>query len=443
LHTNQDVSDDRAWVRESAMLTIPGLLNIFYRGRRLILGLTALGLIAGIAYGIIVKPLYRATAQVRPGVVSYNPDGFPNREWALEDVVNWFDSFLYWEEFKEVPGFESMKSAPVIDAKFIPSLNFVAGGNVITLTNLARSPELAKQTLDEAIAGFNRQAVADSMGSSLYLTLKRGRLQMIKLQRDVEQVDAKEERATLEIKEQERALTIVELEKQGLELDLKAREADIIWMTEAVRNSRDDAVKARTRLAAAEKMLAVAVAREQSSTNPLAGIDGGDPVTEVLKQSATREQAGRVGELLLTVNDLSAFINRHSVRADSLEAQVTANKLEINRIRLLQDVDIAKKNADVMQKIDDLNIVLQKDLPHERAVLQAELETERVKVEVISPLERVGIISVTDKPVRPRKLRAAAILTILAFFGSLFVVLVWEYIRNNRAAITAPRNPSI
>ena len=436
LHTNQNPP------LESNMLTVPGLLNIFYRGRMAILGLTAIGLIAGIAYGIIVKPLYRATAQVRPGVVSYNPDGFPNREWALEDVVNWFDSFLYWDEFKDVPGFAGMKSAPVIDARFIPSLNFVAGGNVITLTNLARSPDLATQTLDQAIAGFNRQAVADSMGSSLHLTLRRGRLQMMKLQRDIEQVDAKEDRTALEIKEQERALTIVELEKQGLELDLKAREADNLWMAGAVLNSRQDVISARTRLAEAEKMLAVAVAGEQNGASPLAGIDGGDPVTEVLKQSAIREQAGRVGELLLTVNNLSAFINRQSVRADSLEARVTANKLEISRIRLLQDVDIAKKKADVNQKIDDLNIGLRQDLPHERAVLQAELETERVKVEVISPLERVGIISVTDKPVRPRKLRAAAILTILAFFGALFLVLVWEYIRNNRAAITAPRNSS-
>lgn len=434
---HQDATD------RNAILTVPGLLNIFYRGRLTILGLTALGLIAGIAYGIIVKPLYRATAQVRPGVVSYNPDGYPNREWALEDVVNWFDSFLYWKDFKNVPEFAAMKKAPVIDAAFIPSLNFVAGGNVVTLKNLARSPELAQQTLDEAIAAFNRQAVADSMGSSLHLTRRRGRLQMMKLQQDIDQVDAKADRASLEIAEQERELTIVELERQGLELDLKAREADNLWMTEAVRNSRADVVAAQERMAEAEKMLAVALGQEQRSGGGLGEPATGDPVVEVLKQSATREQAGRVGQLLLTVNELSAFSNRQSVRADSLEARVTANTLEINRIRLLQDVDIAKKKADVKQKIDDLNIVLKKDLPHERAVLQSELDIERVMVDVISPLERVGTISVSDKPVRPRKLRAAAILTILAFFGSLFLVLVWEYYRNNREAITAPRRKDV
>ena len=38
--------------------------------------------------------------------------------------------------------------------------------------------------------------------------------------------------------------------------------------------------------------------------------DSSDPVGEVLKQTASREQAGRVGELLMTVNELSTAILR-------------------------------------------------------------------------------------------------------------------------------------
>ena len=426
---------------ENAILTVPGLLNIFYRGRKIIGILTLLGLAAGVAYGVIVKPLYRATGQIRPGVVSYNPDGFPNREWALEDVVNWFDSFLYWEDFKTAEGFEGMKKAPVIDATFIPSLNFVAGGNVITLTNLAQNRAVALATLDEAIDAFNRQAMADSMGSSLHLTLRRGRATMKKLRRDIELVDAQAERVNLEILQRERDLTLIELEKQELELDLKAREADNVWIKEAVISSRAAVNTAQGRMVEAEKVLAIAVGLEQSaSTAPGGAAMGNDPVAEVLRQTATREQAGRVGELLLTVNELTMFISEQSVHADSLEARVVANELEIGRIRLQQDIQIESKKADVAQKIRDLNISLEKDLPHARDVLKTELETERVKVELISPLERVGTISVTDKAVRPRKARAAAILTILAFFGSLFVVLVWEYMRNNRAAIMAARH---
>jgi hypothetical protein len=427
---------------DGAILTVPGLLNIFYREWKLVVVLTALGLVAGIAYGIVVKPLYRATAQVRPGVVSYNPDGFPNREWALEDIVNWFASFLYWEDFKQVPAFAAMKSAPVIDASFIPSLNFVVGGNVITLTNLALSPDLASATLDEAIQAFNRQAMADSMGSSLHLTLRQGRSAMRKLTGDIEQVDAQADRVRLDIDLQQRELSIIELQSQELEIGLKTREADNVWIKEAIINSRADVETARGRLAEAEKVLTIAMGQEQQAEGKPA-VSAVDPVGGILRQAATREQAGRVGDLLMTVNSLSAFINLQSVRADSLEARVRANELEMDRIRLLQDIQIGKQKADVAQKITDLNITLDKDLPHARGVLKSVLETERVKVDLISPLERVGTVSVTDKPVRPRKARAAAILAILGFFGALFLVLVREYFHNNREAITAPRHPNV
>ena len=430
--------------QDGALLTVPGLLNIFYRGRLVIVGLTLLGLIAGVGYGVIVKPLYQATAQVRPGVVSYSPEGKPNREWALEDIANWYNSFLYWKDFKNRPPFEEMKGAPVIDAAFIPSLNFVAGGNVITLKNLAHSPALAVRTLDMAIVAFNNQAMADSMGSSLHLTLRQGRAMMRKLRRDIELVDAKADRINLQIAEQERQLTIVELKKQEMELDLKAREADNVWIVGAVTSARSDVATARARLVEAEKVLSIVVGQEGNGVTSGKGTtNSADPVVEVLKQTASREQAGRVGDLLLTVNELTQFISDQSVLADSLTTRIKANELEIEHIRLLQDVQIAKDKADVQQKISDLKITLDKDLPHERDVLRSELETEQVKVELISPLERVGTISVSDKPVRPRKLRALVILTTLAFFASLFVVLVWEYFRNNRAAITASRHPGV
>lgn len=423
---------------DGALLTVPGLLNVFYRGRLIIAGLTLLGLIAGIAYGIIVKPLYRATAQVRPGVVSYGADGTPKREWALEDIVNWYSNYLYWKEFKLLPDFKDVSHPPVIDASFIPSLNFVAGGNVITLTNLARDPALAVRTLDRGIRVFNSQAMADSMGSSLHLTLRHGRSVIRKLRHDIEQIDAKADRINLQIAQQERALSLVDLRKQELELDLKTREADNQWIAEAVATTRRDVQTARKRLDEAERVLQVALAREQDESDSAEGGGGTtDPVSAVLKQTATREQAGRVGELLMTVNDLTSFISDQTVHADSLTARITANELEIEHIRLQQDIEIAKERADVEQKISELNIALAKDLPHERDVLRSELETEQVKVELISPLERVGTVSVSSKPVRPRKLRAVLILTILAFFGSLFLVLVWEYIRNNRDAITA------
>jgi len=438
------LQNDQNQQNDGALLTVSGLLNIFYRGRMIVAGLTVLGLIAGVAYGIIVKPLYRATGQVRPGVVSYKPDGRPNREWALEDIVNWFSNFLYWKDFREMPEFADLESAPVIDAAFIPSLNFVAGGNVITLTNLAVDPAVAVRTLDRSIAVFNQQAMADSMGSSLHLTLRRGRSMMRKLRRDIDLVDSKGDRINLEIAQQRRELTMVDLDKKEMELDLQALEAANVWIAEAVAASRHDVGVAQERLVEAEKVLAVVLGHEQDSPGTQGDPSASsDPVSAVLRQTATRELAGRVSELLMTTSDLTMSISEQTIHADSLTARIKSNELEIGRIRLMQDIKVAKDKADIEQKIEDLKITLDKDLPHERDVLKNELETEQMKVELISPLERVGTISVSEKPVRPRKLRAAAISTILAFMGSLFVVLVWEFFRNNRAAITASRPPNV
>jgi len=72
-------------------------------------------------------------------------------------------------------------------------------------------------------------------------------------------------------------------------------------------------------------------------------------------------------------------------------------------------------------------------------MLQNDLSGEKVKLEILSPLEQVGRVTVSDKPVRPRKMRAATILTMLAFFCSLALVFILEYFRVNRAEITRRR----
>ena len=94
-----------------------------------------------------------------------------------------------------------------------------------------------------------------------------------------------------------------------------------------------------------------------------------------------------------------------------------------------------QKENDVGQKVSDLQISLDKDLPYEREQLKTDLEAETVKLEIISPLEQVGRITASDRPVRPRKLRAAALLTIFAFFCSLGLVFVREYFLVNREVI--------
>jgi hypothetical protein len=194
---------------------------------------------------------------------------------------------------------------------------------------------------------------------------------------------------------------------------------------------------ARERLVKAEKMLTVAMQAELDAT---AGSDPGqgtdDPVVEVLKQTASREQAGRVGDLLITVNSLSMAIYEGVIKADNLLGRMMDNEQEMARLKLVGELVLAKNESDINQQLGGLKIRLTRDLPHERSTLQNSLRGEQIRLNTISPLEQVGRVTVTQKPVRPRKSRAITILTMLAFFGSLALVLVWEYFQVNRQEIT-------
>ncbi|MCK9997488.1 MAG: hypothetical protein KAH56_14530 [Candidatus Krumholzibacteria bacterium] len=418
--------------------TLPSLLNILFRGRWIIAVCTVLGLIAGIGYGIVVKPLYRSSVQIRPGIVAYTENGGPLRGGIREDIVNFFQSSLYWQDMRAESRFDDLKTPPVILAQFVPSaIQFMAGGEVITLINLSTDPERAMSILECAVKSFNHQGFADSLSSDIHLTRKGIEVRMEGIAQDIELVESKENKVVLEIKQVQGELKLIDYEHQKLELDLKILAEENARLARTAEITLDEVDLVRERLVEAEKILAFALKAEQDTT---AGSDQpretDDPVGEVLKQTASREQAGRVGDLLITVNVLSTDIYQGVVKADSLQGRIIDNEQEMARLKLVGELVLAKNESDVNQKLGDLEIILTKDLPHERATLQNSLREEQIRLNTISPLEQVGKITVTEKPVRPRKSRAVIILTMLAFFGSLALVLVWEYFQVNREEIT-------
>ncbi len=421
--------------------TLPSLLNILFRGRWLIAAVTALGLIAGIGYGLVVKPLYRSSVQIRPGIVAYTDAGDPLRGGIREDIVNFFESSLFWTDLKLDGRFTDLSGPPVVRAKFVPSaIQFMPGGDVITLTNLSTDPGRAVDILEGAIAAYNNQGFGDTLSSDINFTRKRINVRMRGIAHDIDLVGAKEEKLSLEINQATSELKLIEYERQKLDLDLKTLKEENAWRSRAAQSTLTEVTAARPRLESAEKMLAVALSNEKIPQGEDTGIDdSSDPVGTVLKQTASREQAGRVGELLMTVNDLSTTIFEGTVKADSLRARISSNEQEMVRLKLVGELVLTKQEADVNQKIKDLQIQLGKELPHERAMLETDLEGEQVKLAIVSPLEQVGRISVSDKPVRPRKLRAAAILTLLAFCASLALVFCLEYFQVNREEITRSR----
>jgi len=423
------------------VFTLPSLLNILFRGRFIIAVITALGLAAGIGYGIVIKPLFRASVQIRPGIVAYTEQGGALRGWIREDIVHFFDASLYWQDLREEPLFADMKGAPIVRAEFVTSaIQFMPGGDVITLTNLSTDPERAVDILQGAVDSFNRQGFSDTLRSDLNLTRRNIQVRMEKITQDIELVAAKEAKVVLEIEQVQSEKKVIEYERLKLDLDLKNLVDENAWHRRTVENTLAGVVAAKERLNSAEKMLETAVQAEQGGSGASGSNRGtDDPVGEVLKQTASREQAGRVGDLLVTVNDLSTAIFKGEVMADSLEARILANEQEMKRLKLFGKLVLAKREIDIKKKAGDLEIHLQKELPYERAMLQSDWEQEEVKLDIIAPLEQVGRVTVSDKPVRPRKFRAASILTMLAFFGSLGLVLVWEYFQVNREEITQPR----
>jgi len=418
------------------VFSLPLLLNILVRRWRLVAACTALGLIAGIGYGIVVKPLYLSTVQIRPGIVAYTPEGGPLRGWAREDMIHYFESALFWDDMRLDPRLEHLPGPPVVDATYVPSaMQFMAGGDVITLNNLSTSPQEALHVLDVAMEAFNRMGRRDTLGGDLSLTVRGIGITMDRFKADIEMVGAKEDRTKLEIEELNRQIAVVDYEDDKLELNLKTIGEVNDWRQRSVASLDEEIKTATGRLVQAEEMLALSLQSESQAGGGLGDSEGSDPVDTVLRQTASREQAGRVGELLVRVNDLSHRIHANRVKADSLTVQISAAENEMVRLRLMGDVVLDKKREDIKQSIADKNIILARDLPNEESQLEGQLRGEQVKLDMISPLELVGRTTVTDRPVRPRKTRAMSILTILALFGGIGLALTLEYIQANRDAI--------
>lgn len=420
-------------------ISLPEFLNIFWRGRWWIVAVTLLGALAGVAYGLIVKPLYLGTVQVRPGIVTYNAAGDPIRGWALKDVVQWFETGRFWGGMKEQSEFADWTGAPIIHAEFIPiGLQFSPGGNIITLTHLSRDPANCDLVLQRAIDSFNSQAMADTNDTDIALALERGRLRIEDYRNDIRKLAGDEERARVDIATQQGELSLLEAEAQRIELERQRLEAQKTWRRNAIGIATTDLDSARSRLGQARRLLEVALESEELQGGGTgAGATTGDPVTTILLSSARREQAGRVVQLLDSIGRLEKYLFDGQVKVDTLNARIASIDLQLRDLGLEKEVGLAQKRRRVENQIQVLGIRLDRDIPHERTRLEHLLTEEEVKMSKLEALEQISPIQVTDRPVRPRKMRAVIILAGLAFFASLGLVLVREYFLRNRDAILA------
>ncbi len=418
-------------------LDLAAILNILVRGRRVVALAVVIGLVGGLVYSFFTMPLYRATAQVSPGIVSYSDMGGPVREWTQKDIVRWFRTGLYWEDLRRQLVFPKNQGPPIILADYIPGgAQFQRGGEMILLTYLDPDPQHAVSILREAVNSFNRQATMDSIGSTIHLTMGGARVRMDKINNDIKQIEAEKKRTLLEIDARQRDIEMLQADGQRVELQIKRLTNERDARLGTIKTIEDNSQAAKVRMEAAQALLDKLMAAEKSGP-PV--VNTGDEKIDLLLQVVKGDQAFRVGDLLDIVDKMAQRMVEATVAVDTLRTRLTTLDLEIDKLRMKSEFDLPKQQGDVRQKIADLHLTLERDLPYKQAQYEADLRGEKLRLDLLVPLTKVGQITVTAKPVRPRKLRATGILTGLGLISGIFLVLAMEYYRRHRDAILAAR----
>ncbi len=392
-------------------MTLASVLNVLWRRKWLVFGLTGCGLLLGVVYGQVVTPLYRATATVRPGITAYAVDGGPVREWFLKDVTHWFQRRMYLDYVQQELNLPEEKHI-MIGADFIlRGLQNIQGGNVITLTILDPDPQQAEAILVTAISAFNAYAVTDTISSQIELTRSGLVIQMASLENRKDLVASKRAKLDLDIAVARAESSQVESQMELLDLAIQKRRV------------AKDFYKHHLATLSAESL---AIAQQQQSmleawpANPAVANDNfGDLVQGSLQIQARRYE--------------------NQALADSIRYEMELNEITLRELRIKRDQELEIKKANLHRQVENLRLERDRVLAHEEAGLNNEIREKQAQLAMLAPIQKVGQIQVSHKPVRPRRLRAISILTALSLLGSLVVAFTWEYVSTHREEIFRPR----
>ena len=419
--------------------SLASLLGILWRRRAIVFGLTAAGLAAGIAYILVVAPLYRATASVRPGITAFTERGDPVREWKLKDITYWFGRKMYADNLRAAFGWPRQQPAPVITAEFIArgSQN-IQGGDVITLQTLDTDPQRAVRILDGAIDGFNVYAAADTIASGLALTRAGLEVQIANLRNEQDKLLTKKERLALTIVDAEQDLAAVGANRQRIELELAKIAAANRFRRSLLAVAEEQAgaaVRSREELEQALRRLTVESGRPALPADSLAAALEQRQLAPWLIESLRRGDAADAGSGAVSALALRRFEQRNRALADSLRYEIDLAQGAVTDLKLKRDVDLEKARVGAVGHISDLKLQQEQEVATERTTLEQAIRGRRAQLAVLSPLERIGRAQATARPVRPRRARAVVLLTLAGGLASLAAALGWDYLAAHRDEI--------
>ena len=407
-------------------ISLASVLNILWRRRWIVIALPALGLIAGIVYGQVVTPLYKATATIRPGITAFDRNGGGRREWRLKDLTRWFESGMYRPYTAELMG-RDPSDVPLVRADFIQrGLQNIQGGNVITLSVLDASPENAVDGLQSSLAAFTEYAMADTLSNSIVLTRRGLEIQIDELRRYQSVLEARVDSLNADL-----AVARVE----SLQIDDEA--ARLAFAVDRLETERQAQMAKRRSL---ERRLAQLEADREELTLARKRVrerlgEGGVDAPEGVRPQAMITDA----EVLRALVSSSAELDRNAAmvktQIDTLEQGIGSLERRIAVRERANRATIALERAEAGRLMHDLRMARDFEVPNAIRSVQLRIREKLGQLYALSPIEKIGRVQVSDEPVRPRTKRAITILTFLGLVGGIAGAYVFDYLWSHRRRI--------
>jgi len=419
------------------VISLARVLNIIWRRRLIVLLLTLAGLAAGIVYVAITDPLYRAVATVRPGITSYAAGGDPQRSWQLKDIVRWYRSGLYGEGVQRGLGLPKGAFRPDIMAEFIPRGVGIQGGNVVTLTTLSTSREQAERILAASIETFNKYAEINSVGNDLSLSRRVLENEIEKLGHDRDDIDIKRDLLELRIGRKGDELKGIEIEQQRLALAVKehlARQGLRDEKAGILETGVDSTLTGLREMSYYLERMRAKETRQGDLDSTLSSV----PETEKLPflwWELAQDKTAIAGSMLMNSLEMQAGMWEDQLAATELRHTNEIQEYQHESELLLKNYELAYRKALLESEIREMEINRDRSLSQELINIADQIQVQRSRLELLTPLETIGTIFVSENPVRPRRQRAVGLLTLMGFLGSLGLALVWEYMSLNRREI--------
>jgi Chain length determinant protein len=411
-------------------ISLASMLNIVWRRRIFVVGLPLLGLLAGLIYGQVVTPLYLATATVRPGITAFTPDGGGAREWRMKDITHWYDNRLYEEGLAQQLGIARADAPEIMSHFILRGLQNIQGGNIITLTVLDPDPHRATRVLDASIDAFSAYATKDSLSNSIALTERGLNIRIAELRRQQRELDEKEDRLASSIALAMAESLRIDAKVAGLESSIAQIETENEQIEGQLQSKTELRGQVAKRLAELDAAIELAGRRARVGEAANRAPEGVRPQALI---SETEVYRGLVVNSV-AVQDRIAEIDEE---LGQLRQSGSANRVIVGELRTEVASEVALDRATVADKLLQLRIDRSQGLDSQRQSLDLQMQEKQAQRSMLSPIERVGSIVASERPVRPRKKRATLILTFLGLLGGFAMSFVSDYVIKHRREIFA------